>query len=205
MSIIKKTTLVCFLVIVAFIQSCAHIDIEPSKKMEELSSVISQENIVVLFKIDPSESEGQSFLATRYFNIKIQPAQGSQPAKIVAPGSPSLLADYDGWVYVTLPPGSYFINLMFKVYNRVGQWKELAPTYAVDIIKSKPIVYIGSFKIDCKSQAFSGVVFIVPGIYHRLVECSKINLVDESYKALAISHTYFNQYGPPAISLAHKK
>jgi hypothetical protein len=204
MSIIKKTTLACFLVIVAFIQSCAHVDIEPTKKPEELSSVISQENIVVLFRVDPTEKTNFD-QATDYFNIKIQAAQGSQPAKIVAPASPSKWADYDCWVYVTLPPGSYFINLMFEPHRGQGQRKELAPTYAVDIIKSKPIVYIGSFKIDCKSKEFGEVVFIVPGVYHALVECSKINVVDESYKALAISHTYFNQYGPPVISLAHKK
>jgi hypothetical protein len=209
MTIIKKTTSACFLVIVAFFQSCAHVDIEPTKKPEELSSIILQENIVVLFNVYPSEKSekwGLS-LATNYFNIKIQAAQGSQPAKIVAPASPSDFADRDGWMYVTLPPGRYFINLMFKPLTGAlqGKWKELTPTYMVDIVKSKPIVYIGSFKIYCRSKETFEVLILVPVVSHWLEECSLINLLDESSKALAISHTYFNKYGPPVTNLAHIK
>jgi hypothetical protein len=46
---------------------------------------------------------------------------------------------------------------------------------------------------------------LIPGS-DSLSDCrSPVDMIDEASEALEISKTYFNQYGPPAISLAQRK
>jgi hypothetical protein len=199
--LIKNITLTIFLVIVTFIQSCAQV--EHTKKPKELYSIVSTGNAIILFRIKPIIEGNRSYTGPYYtiFGINIQSARGGQIAKVISPLSPKPPEEVRGWLYITLPPGAYSMNL---IVNPLIFRDELFPSFTVDIPKGQPMVYIGSFKVHC-SIARKFDIFTL-GIWEWISTCqSPVDMMDESTEALEISKTYFNQYGLPAISLAQRK
>ena len=199
--LINKISLTVLLVMVTFVHCYAWV--EHTKKPKELPSLISSGNAIVLFRIKPVFK--MNYYVTTYytyFRAKIQSVYGGQVAKIM-PFTPDPLAEIRGWLYITLPPGAYSINLMFS--RGLGGGDELWPSYTIDIPKGKPIVYIGSFKMQCEGARPTGLpIPVAPA--DTIWSCrSPVDMIDEASEALEISKTYFNQYGPPAISLAQRK
>lgn len=204
--LIKKITLYGLLVMVTISYSC--VKIEHTQKPKKLYSEIVSGNAIVLFRIKPllkTHKLVSSYDA--FFRVKIQSAQGSQVAKIIAPSPESPNEVRRGWMYITLPPGAYSINLInAPPTSFIRSVNELLPSYAVDIPKGQPIVYIGSFKMPCKTY-YRGGGSVFPLYEIQAIEgCqSPVDMIDETSEAIDISKTHFNQYGPPAISLAHRK
>jgi hypothetical protein len=196
MWLVTKVILSGILVMVALIQGC--VKIEHTKNLKELHNVVSQENVIVLLRVIPLTSAERYFLsfAKSFFAIKIKDA--SQAAKITEFASPTKEAGNEGWVYVTLPPGNYSINMLFH-YDPLswGGGRDCLPAYDIEIPNNQPIVYIGSFRSYCKTSVvqFSTI----------LTECQRVDIKDETNEALSVAKKYFSQWGPPAISLAHKK
>jgi hypothetical protein len=102
------------------------------------------------------------------------------------PVSPTTLAMDQGWIYLTLGPGSYYLAV-----ERAG--KKATPDYRLIVPEGKSLLYAGTLTFSCKGKWSIGGT--VPG------ECLKVVLSDEGKTAKKQAQTYFGQYGPAATVL----
>ena len=196
--LINKINFSALLIIFVSVISC--VQVAQTKRFKDLSILSSTESVIVLFHIKPVIKGKDIYIGPYYtiFRVKIQSIQDGQVAKTIAPLSPNPPDEVLGWLYITIPPGGYSINLAVRGRG------ELMPSYTVNIPQGKPIVYIGSFKMQCGITSSASFSSLIPT--YCISSCrSPVDMTDEASEALGISKTFFNQFGPPAISLAQRK
>jgi hypothetical protein len=126
-------------------------------------------------------------------------------APVILLSSPSEQARKEGWAYLVLKPGGYYLAVARAGADQnppatvrvstLGRWGHLSDT-SVDFDRTwwfyvppgSGVVYIGSFSNECRTGR---------GIFGNLIDrCTEVALRDETEKARAIAAAHFGGYGP---------
>ncbi|MFC1819970.1 hypothetical protein ACFLZG_02655 [Thermodesulfobacteriota bacterium] len=136
------------------------------------------------------------------FSIELARMDTGEIPRWGPPLSPSQHAQKEGWVYLTLEPGHYYLTVIPPGssqnqaavigdetgirYRLVKGQKIPIPNYWFHIPKGKKVFYLGSFSVACKGG----------GLFGRLCkESSEIRVSDETELALQVAQNSFGQYG----------
>ena len=126
-------------------------------------------------------------------------------APVIYLSSPSEQARKEGWAYLALKPGGYYLSIARAGADQnppatvwistLGRWGHLSEkkidldrTWWFHVPSGSGVVYIGSFSNACSTGR---------GIFGNLIDhCTEVVLRDESGEAQTITATHFGGYGP---------
>jgi hypothetical protein len=131
-------------------------------------------------------------------------------APVILLSSPSDQARKEGWAYLVLKPGGYYLAVARAGSDQnppatvrvssLGRWGHLSEksidldrTYWFHVPRGSGVVYIGSFSNTCRTGR---------GIFGNLIDrCTEVAVRDETEPARAVAAARFSEYGPLRVSL----
>jgi hypothetical protein len=170
-------------------------------RADEQEVVARKKASVVLLRLvathegDPVNFLGKlDILSVRIFGgfvILVENINTGDQLKVAQPRAPTPQAAKEGWVYLVLEPGRYYL--------RVKPWLE-SPTsgrFFLSVPAAGTVVYAGSLPFTCSN---TGCVLCRPAT--TMPRCSPPEaVVDERESAAQISEASFAQHGPFATIL----
>ena len=126
-------------------------------------------------------------------------------APVIFLSAPSDRERTEGWAYLVLKPGSYYLSVARAGTSQnppatiriatLGRWGHLSGksidldrTYWFHVPRGGGIVYIGSFSNECRTGR---------GIFGDLIDrCTEVAVRDEMETARSIAAARFKEYGP---------
>lgn len=140
--------------------------------------------------------------------------EGDKPlAPVISLSSPSEQARKDGWAYLVLKPGGYYLSVARAGADQnppatiriatLGRWGHLSER-SIDLDRTgwfhvpqgSGVVYIGSFSNACRTGR---------GIFGNLIDrCTEVAVRDETEAARSIAAARFDEYGHFRTSLVRE-
>lgn len=202
---------ICCLLLFAFIllSGCLH----PARLPDAADSraIRSGEKAIVLFRHQsvydskPRETLGTYPMDGFGFEMGCLDEDDKPLAPVIFLSAPSDGERKEGWAYLVLKPGSYYLSVARAGSSQnppatiriatLGRWGHLSET-AIDLDRThwfhvprgSGIVYIGSFSNECTTGR---------GIFGDQIDrCTEVAVRDETEKARSIAAARFNEYGP---------
>lgn len=198
------------ILLVAFIllSGCLH-----SARMPDAAdsqAIRSGEKAIVLFRHQsvydskPRETLGTYPMDGFGFEMGCLDEDDRPLAPIISLSAPSDRERKEGWAYLVLKPGSYYLSVARAGTSQnppatiriatLGRWGHLSETsidldrtYWFHVPQGSGIVYIGSFSNECRTGR---------GIFGDLIDrCTEVAVRDETETARSIAADRFNEYG----------
>ncbi len=110
--------------------------------------------------------------------------------------SPSLESRKEGWMYLVLKPGTYYLSFFPPGSMEPRKFDDESPqisAFRFYVPKGEPIMYVGSLSVSCKWSK---------GIFRNFIgRSSKIVVTDETESAKKIAQASLIKYGQMSTSL----
>ncbi len=201
---------VVLLSLVILLAGCASTGVRlPSVQDEE--AIQLKEKAIVLLRLKV-EKDGEPFNPFKryggsrhsYFRLKLANMdEGESPKYIyftqiwnIPAASPSLESKKEGWMYLVLKPGTYYLSFFPPGSKEPSQSDDVSPqvsAFRFYVPKGESIMYVGSLSVSCKWSR---------GIIGNFIgESSKIVVTDETESAKKIAQASLIKYGQMSTSL----
>jgi len=199
------------ILLVAFIllSGCLHSARLPDAA--DSQAIRSGEKAIVLFRHQsaydskPRETLGTFPMDGFGFEMGCLDEDDKPLAPVIFLSAPSDRERKEGWAYLVLKPGSYYLSVARAGTSQnppatiriamLGRWGHLSEkfidldrTYWFHVPRGGVVVYIGSFSNECTTGR---------GIFGDQIDrCTEVAVRDETEKARSIAAARFNEYGP---------
>jgi len=202
--------IVLLLGLIAFCTSCVFNRL-PSRNGRK--KILTGQRAIVLIRITAELLDGTpvsafpSNLMADNVNIGLGTFDTGGKLELVdSPRSLSVELREEGWIYLILEPGSYYLGIMgpqMTGYDlRKQQAKYAQPHWRVDIPVDTHVVYIGTLHLYCRGMT---TVFINK-ITKRCIEIDEHRTIiqNETISAQKLAEEYFGDYGAPQTLLLQR-
>lgn len=182
-------------VIVGALTACGA-SVGPLRGGEQELVVMKKASVVLLRLIATRDGKPMDFLGKLKgtildellgeFVILAEDINTGDQLKVARPRAPTPQAAKEGWVYLVLEPGRYYL--------RVKPWpvSPVSGRFFLSVPAAGTVVYAGSLPFTCSHTGFLAT----------MLECwPPVSVADESELAAHIAQTSFTQYGPFATIL----
>ncbi len=197
--------------LVILIAGCASPPTVRLPNIQEEASIQLKEKTIVLLRLNV-EKDGEPFNPfKRYgyrthttFRLKLSNMdEGDDPRYIdnsliwnIPAVSPSLESRKEGWMYLVLKPGTYYLSVFPPGSKEPRKFDDESPqvsAFRFYVPKGEPIMYIGSLSVSCKWSR---------GIIGNFIgESSEIAVTDETESAKKVAQASLIKYGQMSTSL----
>lgn len=155
---------------------------------EERASVAASEKVIVLFRVQGTIENGQPYEPFRSHDFI-----GLALGRFETGGVPERLAKRflsaesrkDGWVFLVVPPGTYYLAFLPPQHNDVLTFERSikdVPRWRVDIPPDARIVYAGTMRI---SRTSDQLLFGGPSM--RTLRTDELNVANDEELARALA------------------
>jgi hypothetical protein len=207
----------CIFVVSLILSGCLHSVRLPDAADRE--AVLTGEKTIILFRHQsmydskPMDTLGTYPMEGFGFEMGCLDADDKPLAPVIFLSSPSDKERKEGWAYLVLKPGNYYLAVARAGADQnppatiriatLGRWGHLAET-SIDLDRTwwfhvprgSGVAYIGSFSNTCRTGR---------GIFGNLIDrCTEVAVRDETEKAQSIAAARFGEYGPLRTSLVRE-
>ncbi len=198
--------------LVIILTGCATTGVRLPNVQEE-KSVLLKEKTIVLLRLKV-EKDGEPFnpfnkliagSGHMYFRLKLANMdKGEYPEYItldnshysIPAASPSLESKEEGWMYMFLNPGTYYLSFFPPGSKEPSQYDKVPPqvsSFRFYVPQGESIMYIGTLSVSCEWSR---------GIIRSFIgESSGIVVTNKTESAKKIFHTSLTKYGQMSTSL----
>jgi len=198
--------------LVILIAGCASPPTVRLPNIQEEASIQLKEKTIVLLRLNV-EKDGEPFNPfKRYgnrtyntFRLKFSNMdEGEDPRYIdnyptrsrIPAVSPSLESRKEGWMYLVLKPGTYYLSVFPPGSKEPRKFDDVSlqvSAFRFYVPKGEPIMYVGSLSVSCKWSK---------GIFRNFIgRSSRIVVTDETESAKKIAQASLIKYGQMSTSL----
>ena len=195
---------VLILIFIGFLTNCAFNRL-PTRA--ERSQILAGERAIVLFRVTAELLDGTpvSAFPTKFMpdNVNIGLGTSGTDGELTVVDSPLFLSGKlreEGWIYLILEPGTFYLGIMGPQMTDYVTWKqnmELAQRWRIDIPEGTRLIYIGTIHLHCRGMT---TVFLTK-VAKRCIEIDERRTVIRNEAALSqkLAAEYFDDYGSPKI------
>ena len=195
---------VLILIFIGFLTNCA---VHRLPTRNEHSQILAGDRSILLFRVTAELLDGTpvSAFPTNFmpYNVNIGLGTSDTDGELELVDSPlSLSLDLrdEGWIYLILEPGTYYVGIMepdMTDYFTRKQNMQLAQRWRIDIPEGTRLIYIGTIHLHCGGM----MTVFLPKIAKTCIEIDESRTVIRNEAALSqkLAAEYFGDYGSPKI------
>lgn len=171
----------------------------------EAKTVAGKKGVVVLLRFAATTGTGDpvdllggidvlDIALFQEFFLLVEDIDTGEQRKVIRPRSLTRDAAREGWVYLVLAPGRYFLRMQPYVHAPISG------RFVLRVPPDHAVIYVGSLPLTCRERGWFERVFGGPST--GTVECSvPTAVVDESQVAIELGLHVLSNYPQPATVL----